>query len=311
MHSQTKQAARNALIGALMVLAAAITVSSKAVMVKLAYAQSAPFTVDASTLIALRMAFSAPFFIALAFWVRTSAATPKITSRDAGIIALLGVLGGYAPMLLDFEGLAYVTAGLERIILYIYPTIVVIISALLFKQRVGKRTYFAILLTYAGVALVVGHDVFLLKTDSAETMLGAGLVAASAITYAAYLIVSGQLIPRIGALAFTAYTMMAATVASAAHYASTSHPVTIFNLPTPVYWLSLLMAIVATVLPAIFLNVGIHKIGSSKAALISSVGPVSTVFLAYIFLGEQITWLQIAGTLLVLVGVLVISLAKK
>jgi drug/metabolite transporter (DMT)-like permease len=311
MQSQTKQNARNALTGALMVLAAAITVSSKAIMVKLAYAQVAPFPVDASTLIALRMAFSAPFFIALAFYVRASVVTPKITSLDAGMIAVLGVFGGYAPMLLDFEGLAYVTAGLERIILYIYPTIVVVMSALLFKHRIGKRAYFAILATYAGVALVVGHDVFVFKTGSTETMLGAGLVAASAIAYAAYLIVSGWMIPRVGALAFTAYTMLVTSVASAAQYASTTHQVTIFNLPAPVYWLSLLMAIVATVLPAILLNVGIHKIGSSKAALISSVGPVSTIFFAYVFLGEQITWLQIAGTLLVLVGVLVISLAKK
>lgn len=311
MQTQKQQAARNALIGALMVLAAAITVSSKAIMVKLAYAYATPFPVDASTLIALRMAFSAPLFIALAFWARASAATPTLTRQDAIIIAVLGVLGGYGPMLLDFEGLVYVTAGLERIILYIYPTVVVVMSAIIFKHRIGKRVYFALLATYAGVALAVGHDVLVLKTGSADTMLGASLVAASAIAYAAYLIVSGRLIPRVGALAFTAYTMLAATVASGAQYASTTHQVTILNLPAPVYWLSLLMAVVATVLPAILLNVGIHKIGSSKAALISSIGPVSTILLAYLFLGEAITCLQLVGTGLVLVGVLAISLGKK
>lgn len=137
MHSQTQYASRQALIGAFMVLAAAITVSSKAIMVKLAYAYATPFPVDASTLIALRMAFSAPFFIAMAVWARASGSTLKITNRDAGIIAVLGVVGGYGPMLLDFSGLVYVTAGLERIILYIYPTIVVVISAVILKHRIG------------------------------------------------------------------------------------------------------------------------------------------------------------------------------
>jgi drug/metabolite transporter (DMT)-like permease len=267
--------------------------------------------VDASTLIALRMAFSAPFFIALAIWARASDTVPKISSQDAWAIALLGILGGYGPMLLDFAGLVYVTAGLERIILYIYPTIVVLLSAAIFKQRISKRVYFTLLATYAGVALVVGHDVLNVKSGSAETILGASLVAASAVTYAAYLIASGRLIPRVGALLFTAYTMLAATVASAAHYAGTKHQVTILHLPTQVYLLSMLMAVVATVLPAILLNVGIHKIGSSKAALISSIGPVSTIFLAYIFLGEGITLLQLAGTSLVLIGVLAISLRMK
>ncbi len=311
MQSQTQLASRNALIGALMVLAAAVTVSSKAIMVKLAYAYAEPFPVDASTLIALRMAFSAPFFIGLALWVRASATTPSISKRDAWMIVLLGVAGGYAPMLLDFAGLVYVTAGLERVILYVYPTVVVILSALLFKHRIGKTVYFALLATYAGVALVVGHDVFTLKTGSAETMFGASLVLASAISYAVYLVASGRLIPRVGASAFTAYTMLAATVASGTYYASTVHNVSILHLPSQVYWLTLLMAVVATVLPAILLNVGIHRIGSSKASLISSVGPVSTIFLANMFLGETVTLLQLAGTGLVLIGVLAISLAKK
>lgn len=159
--------------------------------------------------------------------------------------------------------------------------------------------------------MAVEHDVLTLKSGSADTMFGAALVAASAITYAAYLIVSGRLIPRVGAITFTAYTMLAATVASGAHYASTAHKMTIFELPAQVYLLSLLMAVVATVLPAILLNVGIHRIGSSKAALISSIGPISTILLAYIFLSEEITLLQLAGTGLVLMGVMAISLGKK
>ena len=311
MQSQNKTTSRHALMGVLMVLAAAVTVSSKAILVKLAYAYASPFPVDASTLIALRMAFSAPFFIALAIWARASAATPVLTRQDAWAIVILGILGGYGPMLLDFEGLVYVTAGLERIILYVYPTIVVVISALMFKQRIGKRVYFALLASYAGVALVVGHDVMNVKSGSTATILGASLVAASAVAYAAYLIASGRLIPRVGASLFTAYTMLAATLGSSAHYLWTSHPVSMMHLPLQVYLLAMLMAVVATVLPAILLNVGIQRIGSSKAALISTVGPVSTIFLAYLFLGEVITLLQLGGTCLVLIGVLVISLGKK
>lgn len=305
MHSQTQHISKNACIGILMVLAAAVTVSSKAIMVKLAYV----YAVDASTLIALRMAFSAPFFISLALWAQTSAS--KLTSRDGWMIAVLGVLGGYGPMLLDFAGLVYVTAGLERVILYVYPTVVVILSAMLFKHRIANCMWFALLATYAGVGLVVGHDILILKSGSADTMLGAALVLTSAIAYAGYLVCSGWLIPRVGSSLFTAYTMLAATVASVLHYANTAHAISIFHLPTQVYWLALLMAVVATVLPAILLNAGIHRIGSSKASLVSSIGPVSTIFLAYIFLGENITLLQLAGTGLVLIGVMVISMGKK
>ena len=248
-----------------MVLAAAVTVSSKAIMVKLAYV----YAVDASTLIALRMAFSAPFFIALALalWARASAS--KLTNRDGWMIAVLGVLGGYGQMLLDFAGLAYVTAGLERVILYVYPTVVVILSAMLFKHRIANRVWFALLATYAGVGLVVGRDILILKSGSADTMLGVALVLASAIAYAGCLVCSGWLIPRVGSSIFTAYTMLAATVASGLYYATTAHAISIFHLPTQVYWLALLMAVVATVLPSILLNAGIHRIGSSRASLVS------------------------------------------
>jgi drug/metabolite transporter (DMT)-like permease len=307
MQSQTRQAANHTIIGSLMVLVAAIALSSKAIIVKLAYV----YSVDASTLIALRMAFSAPFFIGLAFWAHISPATLKISKHDGWMMALFGALGGYGPMLLDFAGLAYVTAGLERVILFLYPAIVIMFSAILFKHRIGKREWFALVITYIGVALAVGHDLSLAKSGSADTLFGAALVLASSITYAAYLVYSGWAIPRIGSTSFTAYTMLAAAAASGVHYASTSHSASILHLPAQVYWLSLLMAVIATVLPAILLNAGIHRIGSNKSSLVSSIGPVSTILLAYVFLGEHITWLQLSGTGLVLIGVLAISMARK
>ncbi|MFZ3088558.1 MAG: DMT family transporter [Methylotenera sp.] len=306
MQPQNQQILRNAYIGSLMVLAAAVTVSSKAIFVKLAYA----YSVDAATLITLRMAFSAPFFIGLALWARASATAAKISRRDGWMIVVAGMLGGYGPMWLDFAGLAYVTAGLERIVLFLYPTMVVILTAILFKQRISKREISALVLTYAGVGLVVGHDLTLTKLEESQTMLGVALVFASAISYAAYLVFSGRLIPRVGSSLFTAYTMLAATAASAGHFATTPHQTSVLHLPIQVYLLSLSMALVATVLPAILLNEGIQRIGSNKASLVASVGPVSTIFLAYIFLGEDITWLQLFGTGLVMIGVWVIAKHK-
>src|SRR5450830_223249 len=295
------------LIGTIMVLVAAVALSSKAIIVKLAYV----YPVDATTLIALRLAFSAPFFIALAVWAKLSESTPTINKHDAWAIVILGVVGGYAPMWLDFSGLAYVTAGLERIILFLYPTMVVVISAVLFKQRIGRREIFALVVSYIGVGLAVGHDFTLLKSGVGDTLLGASLVFASSLVYAGYLVYSGRIIPRIGPASFTAYNMLAATAASSLHFAFSQHAVALLDLPAQVYWLSLLMAVVATVLPAILLSIGIHRIGSSKASLVSSIGPVSTIMLAYVFLGEGITWLQIAGTLLVLVGVLAITVKSR
>ena len=306
MNPATPRHPRTLMIGILMVLVASVTVSSKAIIVKLAYA----YPVDAATLIALRMAFSIPFFLALAVWAGRNS-TSAVSRRDAWRIGVLGVVGGYGPMWLDFAGLAYVSAGLERIILFLYPTMVVMMSAVLFKQRIGARELFALITGYLGVGLVVGHDISLLKNGAENTLLGAGLVFASAIVYAAYLVYSGRLIPRIGSARFTAYTMLMAACTSGVHFAATNHLVPILDLPYQVYALSLLMAVIATVLPAVLLNAGILRIGSSQASLVSSVGPVSTILLAYMFLGEDVTWLQLGGTALVLAGVLAITLGRK
>lgn len=288
-------------------LVAAVTVSSKAVMVKLAYA----YGVDAESLIALRMLFAMPFFVALAIWAQRSGHGKRMSLRDGIMIAVLGVVGGYAPMWFDFAGLAYVSAGLERIILFLYPTMVVLISAVLFGRRIGRREIFALLASYVGVGLAVGHDLTVLKSGAAETLLGVGLVMISALTYAGYLVFSGRVIPRVGTANFTAYTMLMAGIASGVHFAVTPHAVAITQLPLPVYHIALLMAVVATVLPSILLNAGIRRLGSSEASLLSSVGPVSTILLAYIFLGEEITLMQLAGTGLVMVGVLAITLKTR
>ncbi len=293
--------------GALLVLLSSIAFSSKAIMVKLAYV----YHIDAATLIALRMAFAIPFFVGLGWWAMRDGAALRMTARDWLTLAVLAVIGGYGSMWLNFEGLRYVSAGLERVILFLYPTLVVAMSALFLQHTITRREWFAMLTGYAGVVLVVWHDVELSGLQSADTLYGAGLVLLSAIVYAAYLLVSGQLIPKLGASRFTALSMTLATLASAMHF-SLSEPVSaLTHLPLAVYGLAMLMAIVATVLPSVLMNLGIQHLGSRRAALISAIGPVATIVMAYLFLGEQLSWIQAAGTVLVLAGVVAVSVQAE
>jgi drug/metabolite transporter (DMT)-like permease len=304
---QSQIHARQALIGTLMVLVSSVAFSSKAIMVKLAY----DYSVNAATLIALRMAFSIPFFMALVVWMRYTNVNIKLSRDDVFRMIFLGVVTGYGSMWFNFAGLQYVTAGLERVILFLYPTMVVLLSTMLHQHKITKHEVFALVASYAGVILVVGHDLTMPTAAAAHTLLGSGLVLVSAIVYAVYLVLSGRLIPRLGAPLFTAYTMLIMSVASGVHFFATEDVSAALHLPSQVYMLSFMMALIATVLPSILLNMGIHRIGSNKASLVSSIGPVSTIFLAWIFLGEPVTLLQTAGTALVLLGVLAISMAKK
>jgi drug/metabolite transporter (DMT)-like permease len=230
--------------------------------------------------------------------------------NDIGTMLFIGVVTGYGSMWLNFAGLTYVTAGLERVILFLYPTIVILLNSMLHKHQITKHEIVALILSYVGVLLVVGHDLAVPTTAAENTLLGASLVLGSAITYAFYLVLSGRIIPRIGATLFTAYTMTIISIASAVHFLLTEDLDLARHLPLQVYGISFMIALIATVLPSIILNMGIQRLGSNKVSLISSIGPVSTIFLAWLILGEPITWLQVAGTALVLSGVLTISLAN-
>lgn len=304
---QSKHPSARLMIGSLLVLAASIALSSKAVIVKLAYA----YHINAEALIALRMLISLPFFLGLTIWAvaRAKAKNVAVVRADIWMFLAAGFIGGYGSMWLDFAGLQYVSAGLERIVLFLYPTMVVLISAWVFKRHIGKREVFSLVFSYLGVGLVVGHDIGVVKAGAHETVLGALLVLGSSILYAGYFVLSDQIIKRYGASLFSGLVMLMITLASGVHYGLTSdHVDQIFHQPAEVYWLSLLMALVATVLPTILMGEGIKRLGSSQSSLISSIGPVSTIFMAYAFLGEPITALQLAGTGLVLVGVMAISL---
>ncbi len=293
---------RDTFFGVIFALFAAVGFSAKAILVKLAYLDH----VDAITLLALRMAFAVPFFIVVAIWVNGRNSTP-LQRKDWLAVLGLGLLGYYLSSFLDFLGLEHITAGLERLILFLYPTMTIILSAFIYKRAIGRKVIAAMLLSYAGVLLVFMHDI---NVSQGSVFLGASLVFSSALCYAIYLVGAGHAISRIGATRFTAYAMVVASVASLLQFGVT-HPLSALDLPIRVYWLSLAMAIFSTVLPVFLLSYAIRRIGSSSSSLIGSMGPVVTIALAYVFLNEEVSLLQIAGTILVLAGVLMISLNSK
>lgn len=293
--------------GALLVLLSAIGFSSKAIIAKLAYLQG----VDAASLIALRMLCAIPFFVGLGWWAMRQATPMSMQAKDWGLLVLLAVVGGYGSMWLNFEGLKTISAGLERVILFIYPTLVVGISAVWLQHRITRREWVAMLASYAGVVLVVWHDVSWAGWRSDHTLLGATWVFLSALMYAGYLLVSGYLIPKLGASRFTAFSMSLIALTSLWPLIGQHEIQVIRQLPEAVYGLALLMALVATVLPSVCMNLGIQQLGSRKVALMSAIGPVSTIVLAMLFLNEPISWLQGFGTGLVLAGVLAVSVEAK
>jgi drug/metabolite transporter (DMT)-like permease len=280
--------------------------SAKAVLIKLAYQDSS--SLDALSLMMLRMVISLPFFAAVAFWSARQSNVQRLNGRDWLLIIVLGLMGYYFASLLDFEGLRYISAGLERLILFLYPTFVVLLTAATQKRPINRRQASALLLSYAGMVLVFIESLNL--TPPPHLWLGSLLVLGSAITFAFFLLGSGVMIQRIGSARFTAYSMSVACLATCIHFL-VQHGSTAPEQPRSVYLLALIMAIFSTVLPAFLMNAGIRRIGSSTAAILSSIGPVGTLALAFVFLNEQLTLSQGLGTVLVLIGVSVIGQKAK
>jgi drug/metabolite transporter (DMT)-like permease len=291
-----------AYLGVVLAVLAAIGYSTKSIFVKLAYLDGA----DAVTLLALRMLFSVPFFIAIALWARGRSGE-SLSAQDWMRVVLLGLVGYYLTSLFDFLGLQYISASLERLILFLYPTMTVLILAAFRKHAVDAKTIAAMVLSYAGIALVFLHDV---GAKEGGIVLGSALVFASTLSYSIYLVCAGQAIARIGAMRFTAYSSLVASAAYVLQFVL-ARPIGALDLPLRVYELSIAMAIFSTVLPVFLLSFAIRRIGSGSASLIGSIGPVSTIYMAYVILGESLSLLQIAGSALVLVGVLIISLNSQ
>jgi drug/metabolite transporter (DMT)-like permease len=289
-------------IGTGLALAAfgSIAFSGKAIIVKLAYR----YGVDAVTLIMYRMLFALPLFVALAWWAGRGKA--PLTRRDLLAIAGLGFTGYYLASFLDFAGLAYISASLERLILYLNPTLVLLMGVVFFKQRVNARQGLALAVGYAGVLLVFGHE---LHFDGDNTWLGAGLVFASAVSYAVYLTYSGQEVQRLGALRLTGWATSVACVLCIAQFVLL-RPMSAAAVAPQVLWLSLLNATLCTFAPVLMVMMAIERIGSTLTAQTGMLGPLSTIAMGVFLLGEPLNTWVIAGTALVLLGVWLLAKAR-
>jgi drug/metabolite transporter (DMT)-like permease len=290
------------LTGFLVCFSGAILFSTKAIIVKKTFHAT---SVDALTLLTLRMFFSLPFYIAAAVFTSKQKGNIKMSRKQWISVIVLGSLGYYLSSYFDFVGLQYVSAGLERLILFLYPTFAVLINAFVFKQPINKIQRIALILTYIGIGIAYFGE---LKIDSknADFYWGSFLIFLCAITYSCYLVGSGRLIPITGAAKFTAYAMLSATAGVLIHFLSRGHYDT-HPLDQKLIGYSVLLALLATVIPSFMLSYGIKKIGSNNASILTSIGPVSTILQAHFILGDPIFPEQIAGTILVISGVLMIG----
>ena len=289
------------LIGLAIAIFAAILFSAKAIVAKLIYR----YHVDAVTLIAFRMLFSLPIFALIAFWQARKGA--RLSWLDRGRLIALGLVGYYLSSFLDFLGLQYITAGLERLILFLTPSFVLLISAVFLQRQVSRIEWAALGVSYLGIVLVFLHD---LKFGGDQVMLGSVLVLGAAIAYALYLIQSGQLVLRLGALRLVSYAMCVSSVACIAQF-FVLRPVAMLIQPAAVYWLSLVNAIFCTVFPVFLTMFAVQRIGAATTSQAGMIGPVSTLFLGSLLLSEPITSWQLAGTVLVLTGMYLLSKKRR
>jgi drug/metabolite transporter (DMT)-like permease len=296
-HVPESQAAGRFSVGLLLAAAGAVLFSGKAIVVKLAYR----YGVDAETLLALRMLLALPFFAAALVW--TTRGAPPLSAADHLRLWAIGLSGYYVASYLDFLGLQYISAALERLILYLNPTLVLLLSALLFGRRIGALDVAALALAYAGIVLVFWHDV---RFEASGTALGAALVFGATACYAGYLVLAGEIVRRIGAIRLTAYAMCVATLGVVVQFAAL-RPLAALVQPAPVWWLSIVNAVACTVLPVFATMLAVERIGAGNVALMGMVGPIATIALGAVFLGEAVSGWQLAGTALVLAGVWVLS----
>ena len=279
----------------------AVLFSAKAIVAKLMYR----YSVDAVMVITLRMLFAVPLFMAIGWW--QSRRLPALSWADRGRVVFLGFIGYYLSSFMDFLGLQYITAGLERLILFLTPSFVLLATALLFRRPIAARQWVSLLLAYLGIVLVFAHD---LDVSGSQVWLGGALVLGSALTYGIYLILSGELVQRIGSLRLVAYAMCVSTACCVLQYLALGRPVAELAQPAPVMWLSLVNAVFCTVLPVSMTMVAVARIGAPMASQAGMIGPVSTLFLAFWLLDEPVSGAQLAGSALVLGGMYLLSARK-
>jgi drug/metabolite transporter (DMT)-like permease len=293
------EAGRNTTIGIVCTLIGAIGFSGKTVIVKLAYR----YGVDTMTLLALRMLFALPFFLLMAWWAGMPSA---LTRRDWMSLIGLGFMGYYLGSYLDLAGLQYISAGLGRLILYLYPTLVLAFSALFLKTRVGRRELVSLALSYGGIVIVFGTEMKY-GSELATIALGSILVFGSAVTYAGYLVAGSSLVRKVGSMRFTSYASIAASCFVLGTFFAMRGTAAL-AVPHEVYGLAVILSVFSTVLPLWFMAEGLKRIGANQASLVACIGPIATIVFAWMFLDEPVTAVQSAGAAFVLAGVMIISL---
>lgn len=297
--------------GLLFAFGGAVGFAFRPLLVKLSYAAH---PVSPETLLFLRMALTLPFFLAVAIWLarrRSTVQTPRpsLTGRDWATVAGLGFVGYYLASFLDMLGLQYVGAGIGRLIGFLYPTIVVVLSLLFLHKRPNRRELAALVTCYAGIALVVSDQISANPQDRLF-LFGVLLCLLNAICYAVYLVAGSQLTLRIGSMRFTAYTMIAATIPAVVQFVLLETRQSL-ELPAQVWWYMLMLVTFATILPVFMVAEALKRIGANHFALIGAVGPVVAVIAGAIGLEEPVTLIQVAGSVLVISGVLLVSLKPK
>jgi drug/metabolite transporter (DMT)-like permease len=292
---------RTLLSGLAMAAAGASAFSGKAIIVKLSYR----YGVDAVTVIMYRMLFALPLFALLAW--RTSRGAQPLTHRDWLVVCGLGFSGYYLASFLDFAGLKYIGASLERLILYLNPTIVLLLSVVLFRQRVSRAQWIALALSYAGVLVVFGHDI---QFSGSQALLGATLVFGSAVSYALYLVYSGTAVKRLGALRLSGLATSIACVLCIAQFFALRPPSAMVVAPQ-VIWLAILNATLCTFVPVLLVMLAIERIGASLTSQMGMIGPLSTILLSVWLLDEPFTIWIAMGTALVIGGVWWLTRAPK
>jgi drug/metabolite transporter (DMT)-like permease len=284
----------------------AVAFSGKAIIVKLAYR----YHVDAVTVIMFRMLFALPFFLAIVWWTsqpRRGVAVVPLTGKDWWGIVGLGVTGYYLASFLDFAGLQYISASLERLILYLNPTLVLLMGWGLYGRRINALQALGMAISYSGVLLVFWHEVSL---SSSDTPLGATLVLGSAVAYAVYLVYSGEMVRRLGSLRLVGLATSVACVLCIAQFVVLRPISSAWAVAPEVIWLSMLNATACTVIPVLLVMMSIERIGSGLAAQSGMVGPMSTILMGVLILGESFTGWVVAGTVLVLAGVFVVTRSR-
>jgi drug/metabolite transporter (DMT)-like permease len=290
--------------GVALAIVGTLVFSFRPILVKLVYAAH---PVSPVTLLFLRMTIALPFFLAVAWWLRRE--DPPLTRRDWAAVAALGCIGYYAASFLDFMGLQYVGAGVGRLILYLYPTLVLLISFLFLHKRPTRRQLAALVITYAGVALILSSQAHG-GAEGRLFMLGALFVFGSSLFYATYLVAGGEMVKRIGSMRFTAYSMAVATLPAVVQF-FVFEPLSALELPNVVWLYAITLATFTTVLPLFIQAEALRRIGAPEFALIGALGPVSVAITSALGLDEPFTAVQAIGGALVIGGVLLVSVKRS